>query len=144
METRDFTVNDRIYQILEPGARKAMVIAEKAMLLLGPVIPTLGMKGEDGLKKLSTALLALEPDAVDSLLMSAASISKLSFGGMPIFNEADFERHFSDKKKDVFPVLAWCLWEVVKDFLPDLGAFGQIIKAKFGEEMLKQLSPTAV
>ena len=137
-DIRTREINGNEYQILIPSARKSMKLAEKASFLLGPIVATLGMNASDGMGKLSMAISSVDSDAADSLLMSAASISNLSYeGGTIADNDAKFESHFMNKRKDIFPVLIWCLWENVKDFLPDLEAFGQILTAKFGQALDK-------
>ena len=137
-DVRDYTVNGNNYKILIPSARKSMKVAEKASLLLGPVVATLGLNAETGMEKLSASLRGVDSEAVDNLLMSAASISNLSFNDQTVADsEGKFDVHFHDKRQDVFPVLVWCLWENIKDFLPSLAAYGQILKAKFGEQVEK-------
>lgn len=142
-DIRHKEINGGKYQILIPSARKSMKLAERSMLLIGPTFATLGMDAKSGMSKFSTAIMSVDSEAVDSLLMSAASISNLSFEGRDISSdESKFDIHFQDKRKDVFPVLVWCLWENVKDFLPDLEAFGQILKATFGQTLEKAQSQT--
>lgn len=137
-DVRDYTVNGNNYKILIPSARKSMKVAEKASLLLGPVVATLGLDAETGMEKLSASLRGVDSEAVDNLLMSAASISNLSFENQTVADsEGKFDVHFHDKRQDVFPVLVWCLWENIKDFLPSLAAYGQILKARFGEQVEK-------
>lgn len=137
-DVRDYTVNGNNYKILIPSARKSMKVAEKASLLLGPVVATLGLDAETGMEKLSASLRGVDSEAVDNLLMSAASISNLSYENQTVADsEGKFDVHFHDKRQDVFPVLVWCLWENIKDFLPSLAAYGQILKARFGEQVEK-------
>lgn len=132
-DIRKKEIGGREYQILIPSARKSMKLAEKASLIMGPLIVPLFKDAKQGMSNFSAALMGADSEAVDTLLMSAASTSNLSFEGKNIADtESAFDIFFHDKRKDVFPVLTWCLWENIKDFLPDLEAYVQIIKARFG------------
>ena len=130
MEKRTKELNGREYQILIPPVIPAQKICARTSALLLPVLGSLGQEAkEGGWSKFSAALSGADPDKVNTLLMDTAFLSKLHCDGQPVCTNTDFERHFTDCRADVFIILGWCLWEVVKDFFPQLGAFTQIAKA---------------
>lgn len=129
MERRDKQIGDNMYSILTPPVRKAMPLCTRVAVLIGPVLGTLAKKVEGGgMEKFSEALQKTDPEKVDGVLMEAVRLSKMSCNGEGVFEEASFERHFNIHRGDVYVVSVWCLWECVKDFFPQQGAFAQILK----------------
>jgi hypothetical protein len=124
LEKRTTTINERSYQLLLPAVRQAMPLCTKVAVLLGPVLATLGQQaGNDGLEKLGAALRDVDPAKADALFMEAVRVSHLCYNGQPISDELDFEKHFDQYRGDTYQVCLWALWESVKDFFPQLGAF---------------------
>lgn len=126
LEKRTTTVNDRMYQMILPPVRQAMPLCTEVAVLLGPVLATLGQEADaHALDKLSGALNVVDPVKVDALFMRAVKATHLCYNGQPISDVNDFERHFDPHRRDTYQVCVWCLWESVKDFFPELGAFTQ-------------------
>jgi hypothetical protein len=116
-----------------------MSLSSRVAVLLGPVIATLGKEVASGSEKetslnaFGAALSGVDPLAIDKLFMDACSMAMLTVHENQAISTADdFERHFSNNRADVYPVMVWVLWECVKDFFPQLAAFGQaaVTKAK--------------
>ncbi len=156
MEKREKVVNDSTYSMLVPPVRPAMHLCTKVSVLIGPVLgslipmaKSLGTDVEDAgwdkfrlsLDDLGGVLDKVDPEKVDALFMEAISAAKLSCGGQTLCTEADFERHFMAHRGDVYPVSIWCLWECVRDFFPQLGAFAQTVKDKASKAVRVSLSP---
>jgi len=134
IESRKTTINGREYQMITPGVRVSMPLCTKVAILLGPLLSTLGDKAEGvALQKLGAALMSVDPVKLDALFMQAIDASGLHFQGQNLSNSVAFEQHFNEHKGDVYQVTLWCLWECVKDFFPQLGAFAQTMKMKAAE-----------
>jgi len=132
MEKREYTYEGRLYQMLVPAVRQAMPLCNRVTVLLGPVVSTLKMDASGtsrGLEAFGQAIKSIDPAVLDSLLMDAMKTAKLCCHGAPISDPIPFEKHFGEYRGDVYPICIWCLWECVKDFFPQLGAFVQVAKA---------------
>jgi hypothetical protein len=142
METREKEINGKTYSILTPSVRVSMEYVNGITFLITPILPSLTKNTEEGgWINFSNALNQADPSKLDKLLMGASIASKLSHGGVVIAdkNGLEFEKYFGipQNKRDLYPVLCWCLWEVVKDFFPDWTAFIQNIK----EQALEKIIP---
>lgn len=140
METRTKEIKGKIYSILTPSVRVSMEYVNGVTFLITPILPSLTKNTEEGgWINFSNALNQTDPSKLDKLLMGAAVASKLSCDGVVVAdsNGIGFEKHFGilQNKRDLYPVLFWCLWEVVKDFFPDWTAFIQKIKEQAMEKM---------
>lgn len=135
MEIRKTTINGREYRILQPPVRPAMLISEKVTTLFGALYVSFfsDSKAKQGWPKFTQALQSIDPDKADSLMMEASVISKLSYVELLLSEGNNFEIHFGQYREDVFEVLAWCLWETVRDFFPKLDAFIQTVKKAIQE-----------
>jgi hypothetical protein len=130
MERRDTTINGGQYNMLLPPVRQAMPLCTKTAVLLGPLLGSLGGEaGKEGWAKFAEALQAVDPAKADALLMEAVTAGHLSYEGRPISGPVDFEAHFAQRRGDVFPAMAWVLWECVRDFFPELGTFAPLVQA---------------
>ena len=139
MEKRQTEINDKTYQLLLPSPRQAMPLCTKVAVLLGPVLGALGGDvANGGMARFAQAITNVDPDKVDALFMQAVTISKLCCEGQPISSLNDFERHFAQHRADTYRVVVWCLWECVRDFFPQLGAFAQTLKTKAEEFQSQQ------
>jgi len=122
MEKREKTFEDRLYIILTPPVLKAMPLCTKVMVLLGPVIGSLGKDvKKGGWDAFSQAVSIMDADTVQNLMISAVKMSQLTFDGVLLTDDLNFERHFGQYRQDLYQVCLWCLWESVKDFLPIQG-----------------------
>jgi len=129
METRTFKHGDNEYAMLLPAPRPAMKLCNRVALLLGPALATLGKDlKEGGQDALGKALLGIDPDVVDALFMDAIKEAKVQYGSMNLADPILFTKHFDTNRGDIYPVCVWCLFECVKDFFPQLGAFAQVAK----------------
>lgn len=129
METRDFEYGEKNYKILLPPVRQCMQLANQIAILLGGVVGTLGKDAKDGgMKAFSEAIQGVDPQKLDEIFMVAVKRSKLSCGGEDVFTETGFERHFGQFRSNTYPVCGWCIWECVKDFFPQSGAFVHVAK----------------
>jgi len=151
MEKREKAVDDRVYTMLVPPVRPAMRLCTRVSVLIGPVlgtlIPMVKSLGTDvenagwdklrlSLDDFGSVLDKVDPDKVDALFMEAVTSSKLTCGGQTLCTEADFERHFMNHRGDVYPVSIWVLWECIRDFFPQLGAFAQTVKDKTAQAVM--------
>jgi len=138
---RDTTINGRTYSLLLPPVRSAMPLCTEVATLLGPLVGSLGANvAKGGWGVLASALNNIDSTKIDKLLMKAVVESKLCCEGQPVCDPLEFERHFGQHRSDVFQAQLWCLWECVKDFFPQLGAFAQVAKkaaAEAGSQFLK-------
>ena len=131
METRDFQHNGKLYRMLVPGVLVSMPLCNRVATMLGPVVTTLGAEAKvsGGLAAFGNALKAVDPVALQTLFMDVVMAAKLECDRRPISTVVDFEQHFGQCRADVYPVCMWCVWECVRDFFPQLGAFAQVAKA---------------
>jgi len=137
MERRDKELNGKVYSILTPPVRQAMPLCTRVAVLLGPMLGSLNTDTKaGGWDKFAAAIQAVDPAKADALMMDALSISKLGCDGQSVCEPINFERHFDQHRSEVYQVMLWCLWECVKDFFPQLGAFTQI-----AQEAMKAASP---
>lgn len=143
MEVRKTVINGREYRMLLPPVRPAMQLSTRVSALLGPLIASLGSKiTSGGWGVFAQALQSLDPDKVDSVLMEASVISKLSYVELLLSEGNNFELHFGQYRGDLYQALVWCLWETVRDFFPQLEAFIQTMKeAGVVEKALESLYP---
>jgi len=137
MEKRTKEVGGKTYGLLTPPVLQAMPLVTKTAALLGPVVGSLGLSVGDssaikneGWAAFSSALQMVDPMKAHTLLMEAVSASKVCVydetgTSFPVFEAIPFEKHFSDHRQDVYLVLTWCLWECIRDFFPQAGAFLQ-------------------
>lgn len=138
MERRDKVINEKTYQILVPSVRKSMPLCTRGAALLTPILGSLvplaktlrSEANKQGWEMFSEALqdVKIDPEKLDKLFMDAVEASHLCCEGESISGSIAFEKHFTTHRGDVYQVCAWALWEVVKDFFPQLGAFSQIAK----------------
>lgn len=139
MHKREKIIEKRCYSLLLPPVRQAMPLCTRVAVLAGPVVAILGTDiGKGGMDKFATALAGVDAIQLDRLVMDAVYASKLSCNKEPISTEIDFERHFSDLRKEVYQVTLWVLWETVKDFFPQVSIFTQTLKDKFDKEFQSQ------
>jgi hypothetical protein len=134
----DTVINDMQYQMIKPSVRLSMPICTKTAVLLGGVLGGLSSltdAGADGLNKFSGAIASVDPIKLDALFMEAISAGHLHAQSKPISDQIAFEQHFTDRRGDVYQVCVWCLWEIVKDFFPQLGAFAQKAKKAAAESL---------
>lgn len=136
MQRRDNVIGTKTYSIILPPVRQAMPLCTRTAVLLGPLMG--GLVGST-LSRFTEAVSGVDPDAADKLLMDAVNAGHLCVNNQPISTVTDFEKHFDENRADVFPVLVWCLWEIVKDFFPNLAAFGQLVT---GTKAQQSKSPT--
>jgi hypothetical protein len=142
-----------MYSILLPPPTEAIFLCTRAAVLVGAFaglfadMKTLGdpdaprsEKIAKALGKLTEILKQVDPVASNQLMTDAVYAAHLTFGNKPISEKIDFDRHFDPKemRKDVYPVMLWCLWECVGDFFPELGAFTQGIKVMAAEGLKSQ------
>lgn len=131
MTRRDTVINGNPYSMLVPPVRKCMPFCTRTASLLGPVIAVLGEKSQgDALEKLSKALSSVDPQKADALLTDAIQESGLVDGNNQPLTGINFDRYFDDHRADVYQVSLFCLWEIVKDFFPQLGTLGPQALAK--------------
>lgn len=148
MQRRDHIVNGRTYSILLPPPTQAQGICTRAAVLVGTfaglfqdmqsVVKENATEAERlnaALGKLGEALRAVDPVALNQLMLDAAQAARLTAeGNVPICSTMDFDRYFASQyREDIYPLLLWCLWECVSDFFPQLGAFTQVMKKAAGE-----------
>lgn len=134
LESRKTKINDREYQMLTPSVRHSMPLCTKVAVLLGPVLSTLGDTSDGmAIQKLGKSLMEVDPEKLDALFMQAVSVGGLHYQGKNLSDSVQFETHFNEHKEDVYHASVWCLWECVKDFFPQLGAFTQQIANKVTE-----------
>jgi hypothetical protein len=152
MQRRDYQADDQIYSILLPPPTVAMPLVNRAAVLLGPFAALLAdvksLGNEDApkeqrlaaaLSRVGEVLQQVDPVAAHGLMMDAAYAGHLTVGGtQPISTPTEFDKHFSARRGDVYPVLIWCLWECVCDFFPALGASAQILKSAAAEALKSQ------
>lgn len=120
-ERKDLELNGGKYSILPPAVTDGIKLALRTTTLLGGLISVLGEEAsstESAFDRFGSALLKVDPDRAQLLLMDAVLASKLHYNSEPIFKVDSFTVHFNDKRSEVFQVMAWCLWEGIKDFLP--------------------------
>lgn len=130
METREKVINERTYSILLPPVTKAMRLCNEAAVLFGPLVGAVGAQADTGGWQVMAMLLkAVDPTALDRLLMQVVQEAKLTVDKMPICSQTTFETHFDSHRSDTYPVLMWALWECVKDFFPDWAALAQKVTA---------------
>jgi hypothetical protein len=142
IQKREKEINGRVYGILLPSPIEAMPICNRTVVLMGGFLGLIGELKDAGdeevprekrlgtiLEKFSGALTQVDPVATYKLMMDSAFAAHLSVSGTEsLSSEIQFNRHFEDKRSEIYPVLLWCLWECVSDFFPQLGAFAQTIK----------------
>lgn len=130
MEKREYVIETRTYTMLVPPVRQSMPLCNRAASLIAPVLGTLNLDvNSGGRSAFSSAMSSVDPVQLDKLMMDAVLAGKLECDRTPVSTPNDFERHFSSYRSDVYPVCLWVLWECVKDFFPQLGAFAQTAKA---------------
>ena len=140
MEVREFNYNEKNYKMLLPRVRQCMQLSNRIAVLLGGVLGTLKKDSKDGgMEAFALALQGIDPEKVDAIFMDAVRESKLGCNGADLFNETGFERHFGQYRSDTYPVCAWCVWECVRDFFPQSGAFAQVAKAAAEKAFLSQM-----
>lgn len=138
MKKRELQVNDKTYALLLPAVRKAMPLCTRLALLIGPTLVCLGKEAKTGgWEAFGTALASVDPDKLDKMFMEAVEMTNLCCENKPINTGIEFERHFNEYRGDVYQVCAWTLWECVRDFFPQLGAFTQIAKKAAEAAVLK-------
>lgn len=154
MDRRDHQINGHTYSIILPSPMSAMPLCTRSVVLVGAfagLLADLRTLGDTStpkeartamvLEKFSSVLGQVDPIATNKLMMDAAFAAHLTYeGNQSISSEVTFDKHFEDKRSELFPVLVWCLWECVSDFFPQLGAFTQLMKAGAVEAFQ---SPTA-
>ena len=120
-ERRDKDINGKQYSLLLPSPKMAMKLCNKAVTVLAPLIGGLSAQIETGgLQVLSMMLRGVDSELLDEIFLRAVEISKLSCQGHVLSNLAEFEQHFDENRKDLYPACIWALWECVSDFLPDM------------------------
>jgi hypothetical protein len=129
---RDHTVNEHLYSIILPPVTQALPLCTRTVNLLAPLLSeglgAAAIGGQSSLAELigptlitlTKALGKVDPLAANQLMMDSVKISHLCFESKPVSGDLDFERHFSEYRQDVYLVMAWALWECVKDFFPSL------------------------
>lgn len=138
MQKRELKVNEKTYALILPAVRKVMPLCTRVAVLIGPTLLTLGKEAKTGgWEAFGSALTGVDPDKLDKLFMDAVEMTNLCCEGTPINTNLEFERHFSRYRGEVYQVCAWTLWECVRDFFPQLGAFTQIAKKHMAEAASK-------
>lgn len=136
--TREKTIGDLQYKFLMPPVMQGFPLVTRTLTVLGPLLtPFLEMlrsgqenDGNLGFKTLNVeafaAAIGLAPsEKINTLLTDSWSISKLHCNNVPISDNLAFEQHFGQHPENLFPVLSWLLWEMVKPFFPKLENFDQ-------------------
>ena len=141
MVRKDLQLKGRLYSIILPPPTQALPLCNRAVVLLGAFAPlfsdikTLGDEKQTKearmmlvLGKLGDAVRNVDPDASFALMMDCVAAGRLSVEGTEgIFDKISFDKHFEDKRSDIYPVLLWCLWESISDFFPQSGIFTRIL-----------------
>ena len=127
--------------MLVPPPTKSIPLANRVIKQIAEAIPVLVQEVKEGSTaaemgtKFAAALKSVDPLELFEIFMEAVYNSHLVYckehtQEIPISTREGFDRHFSECRKDVYPVCIWVVWQTVQDFLSIAEALPQKAPAR--------------
>lgn len=114
--------------MIVPPPTKSIPLANRVIKQVAEALPVMmqevqkGSLAEEMGVKFAAALKSVDPLELYEIFMEAVYNSHLVYcqthtQEIPISTKEDFDRHFGQCRKDVYPVCIWVVWQTVQDFL---------------------------